>query len=160
MCDKTLALENNQHVAALIAREKEEYAVLAEQMDAEARTYQTLAEEQGAVLDRVRREFEQRLQALQRQVDTSQKATQQVSQSTGNASKQLVLSEELTRILIDQQLIQAGWEADTQQLTYARGARPEKGKNQAIAEWPTLGQEVADYVLLAGQTTIAAVALA
>nr|WP_246181533.1 type I restriction-modification system endonuclease [Dechloromonas hortensis] len=155
--DKTTALENNQQVAALIAREKEEYAVLAAQMDAEARTYQSLAEEQGAVLDRVRLEFEQRLQALQKQVDASQKAAQQVSQSTGNASKQLVLSEELTRILIDQQLIQAGWEADTQQLTYARGARPEKGKNRAIAEWPTLGKEAADYVLFAGLTPIAVV---
>jgi type I restriction enzyme R subunit len=126
-------------------------------MDAEARTYQSLAEEQAATLDRVKREFEQRLQILQSQLDASQKATQQVTQSTQAASRQLVLNEELTRILIDQQLIEAGWQADTQELTYAKGARPEKGKNLAIAEWPTLGNEAADYLLFAGLTPIAVV---
>ena len=151
------ALESKQQLAELIAREKEEYAVLAGQMDAEARTYQSLAEEQAATLDRVKQEFAQRLQTLQSQLDVSQKATQQVTQSTQAASKQLVLNEELTRILIDQQLIEAGWQADTQELTYAKGARPEKGKNLAIAEWPTLGKEAADYVLFAGQTPIAVV---
>ena len=151
------ALESKQQLAELIAREKEEYAVLAGQMDAEARTYQSLAEEQAATLDRVKQEFAQRLQTLQSQLDVSQKATQQVTQSTQAASKQLVLNEELTRILIDQQLIEAGWQADTQELTYAKGARPEKGKNLAIAEWPTLGKEAADYVLFAGLTPIAVV---
>ncbi|MBL8820777.1 MAG: hypothetical protein JNL58_32445, partial [Planctomyces sp.] len=151
------ALESKQQLADLIAREKEEYAVLAGQMDAEARTYQSLAEEQAATLDHVKQEFEQRLQILQSQLDASQKATQQVTQSTQAASRQLVLNEELTRILIDQQLIEAGWRADTQELTYAKGARPEKGKNLAIAEWPTLGNEAADYVLFAGLTPIAVV---
>jgi len=151
------ALESKQQLAELIAREKEEYAVLAGQMDTEARTYQSLAEEQAATLDRVKLEFEQRLQTLQSQLDASQKATQQVTQSTQAASRQLVLNEELTRILIDQQLIEAGWQADTQELTYAKGARPEKGKNRAIAEWPTLGKEAADYLLFAGLTPIAVV---
>ena len=41
-------------------------------MDAEARTYQSLAEEQAATLDRVKQEFEQRLQTLQSQLDASQ----------------------------------------------------------------------------------------
>ena len=157
---KSAALENNQQLAALIAKEKEQYAVLAQQMEAEARTYQSLAEEQGGVLDRVKREFEQRLLALQRQLEQGQEAPQQarqVTQSTQNASQNLVLNEELTRILIDQQLIAAGWEADTQELTYAKGTRPEKGKNLAIAEWPTAGKQAADYVLFAGLTPIAVV---
>jgi len=151
------ALASKQQLAALVAREKEEYAVLAGQMDAEARTYQSLAEEQAAVLDRVKLEFEQRLHALQQQLDASPKTAPQVSRSTQVASQQLVLSEELTRILIDQQLLAAGWEADTQQLSYANGARPEKGKNRAIAEWPTQGKEAADYVLFAGLTPLAVV---
>ncbi len=151
------ALESNQQLAALIAREKEQYAVLAEQMDAEARTYQSLAEEQGEALDRVRQEFEQRLQALQKQLDDSRKAAEQVARKTQTASQQLVLSEELTRLLIDQQLIDAGWEADTQQLTHAKGARPEKGRNKAIAEWPTAGRQAADYVLFAGPVPVAVV---
>ena len=42
-----------------------------------------------------------------------------------------------TRKLIDQQLRAAGWEADTAEIRYSKGVRPEKGKNKAIAEWPT-----------------------
>lgn len=67
------------------------------------------------------------------------------------------LNEDLTRIIIDQQLLAAGWKADSQTLRYERGARPEKGKNQAIAEWPTMGKQRADYVLFAGLTPIAVV---
>jgi type I restriction enzyme R subunit len=80
-----------------------------------------------------------------------------VVEGTQKASSQFTLNEELTRILIDQQLINAGWDADTQELTYKKGARPEKGKNQAIAEWPTLGKQAADYVLFAGLTPIGVV---
>ena len=40
-------------------------------------------------------------------------------------------------ILIDQQLQDAGWQADSVQLTFGNGIRPERGKNIAIAEWPT-----------------------
>ncbi|NTV10196.1 MAG: type I restriction-modification system endonuclease [Zoogloea sp.] len=154
---KDAALESKQQLAALIAREKEQYAVLAEQMDVEARTYRSLAEEQGEALDRVKREFEERLQSLQKALDDSQKAARQVTQSTQSASSQLVLNEELTRILIDQQLVAAGWEADTQELAYGKGARPERGLHRAIAEWPTLGNEAADYVLFAGLTPVAVV---
>ena len=163
LSSKNAALESNQELATLVSREKEEYAILAQQMDVEARTYQSLAEEQGETLERMRREFEQRLQILQQQLDDSQQAqqaaqkTKAVTQSTQNASRQMVLSEELTRILIDQQLLAAGWEADTQEFTYAKGTRPEKGKNKAIAEWPTAGKQSADYVLFAGLTPIAVV---
>lgn len=152
---KDSALDSKEQLSRLIEQEKEQYAVLAKQMDAEARTYQGLAEEQAATLDRVRQEFEARLLALQTQLD--KQTAQQVALRTQNASQQLTLSEELTRILIDQQLIAAGWEADTQELSYAKGARPEKGKNRAIAEWPTVGKEAADYVLFAGLTPIAVV---
>ncbi|MDD5580472.1 MAG: hypothetical protein PHY16_14475 [Methylobacter sp.] len=58
-------------------------------------------------------------------------------------------------ILIDQHLISAGWEDDTEQLTYQKGARPEKGKNKAIAEWPTQGKQTADDVLFGGLTPLA-----
>ena len=42
-----------------------------------------------------------------------------------------------TRIIIDAQLRQAGWEADTENLRYSKGTRPKKKHNMAIAEWPT-----------------------
>jgi type I restriction enzyme, R subunit len=61
----------------------------------------------------------------------------------------LTLTEEETRVLIDQQLQEAGWEADTETLRYGKGTRPEKGRNLAIAEWP-LKRGFADYALFVG----------
>ena len=59
-----------------------------------------------------------------------------------------------TRFLIDQQLRQVGWEADTENLRYSKGTRPAKGRNLAIAEWPTdssVGNRGrADYALFIG----------
>lgn len=63
--------------------------------------------------------------------------------------KNLQLSEAETRQLIDAQLCEAGWQADTEHLRYSKGTRPEKGKNLAIAEWPT-DKGLADYALFAG----------
>lgn len=45
LTDTNQQLDSNQKLAGLIAREKEEYAVLAEQMDAEARIFEQLATE-------------------------------------------------------------------------------------------------------------------
>jgi type I restriction enzyme R subunit len=71
------------------------------------------------------------------------------------AARRLDLSEKETRFIIDQQLRDAGWAADTKALTYANGVRPQTGKNLAIAEWPTAMDETgklgfADYVLFVG----------
>ena len=67
--------------------------------------------------------------------------------AAGNRQK----SEAETRYLIDEQLRKVGWEADTEQLRYSKGTRPEKGRNMAIAEWPTDSQVgnkgYADYAL-------------
>ena len=153
--------ESSQQLAELITKEKEEYAVLADQMDAEARTFEQIALDHEQEIATQKTEFEARLKAvyaeLSAQQQNIQQAVQQVSRSTQQASAQFTLNEELTRILIDQQLIDAGWEADTEELTYQKGARPEKGKNRAIAEWPTVGKQAADYLLFAGLTPIAVV---
>ncbi|MEW6710188.1 MAG: type I restriction-modification system endonuclease [Candidatus Riflebacteria bacterium] len=69
---------------------------------------------------------------------------------------QLFLTEADTRKIIDQQLIEAGWEADSENMRYARGVRPEKNKNKAIAEWPTKSGP-ADYVLFVGLQPLAVV---
>ncbi len=72
-----------------------------------------------------------------------------------------VLDERETRVLIDAQLRDAGWEVSSRTLTWASGARPEKGKNRAIAEVPTWTKEdgpgIADYVLFVGVTPYAVV---
>ena len=56
--------------------------------------------------------------------------------------------------MIDEQLRQVGWEANTQEIRYSKGARPTKGRNMAIAEWPTDStvskKGYADYALFVG----------
>lgn len=151
-------VESNQQLAELLKREAEEYAVLAEQMDAESRGHKQLAAEHEAALHKLRTEHEQSLKALQLQLAAQPQASKQVAKKTQQASSSFDLSEDLTRILIDQKLIDAGWEADSLDLTHSKGARPEKGKNKAIAEWPTSSPKAcADYVLFAGLTPIAIV---
>ncbi|MBW4489943.1 MAG: type I restriction-modification system endonuclease [Trichocoleus desertorum ATA4-8-CV12] len=66
------------------------------------------------------------------------------------------LDERETRRLIDAQLRAAGWEVDSELLTYQKGTRPQKGKNLAIAEWPTKSGP-ADYVLFVGLQAVATV---
>jgi type I restriction enzyme R subunit len=68
-------------------------------------------------------------------------------------AKKMKLSEAETRQLIDEQLSSAGWQADTQYLRYAKGARPKKGANMAIAEWPT-SSGPADYALFVGMDLV------
>lgn len=158
LSESSQQLESNQQLAELHRREAEEYGVLAEQMDAESRSYKQLAAEHEAALQQLRSEHEQSLKALQQQLAAQPQASQQVAKLTQQASSSFDLSEDLTRILIDQQLIDAGWQADSLDLTYGKGARPEKGKNKAIAEWPTSSPKAcADYVLFAGLTPIAIV---
>lgn len=65
-------------------------------------------------------------------------------------------SEEETRIIIDKQLREVGWEANTDQLRYAKEIRPEHGRNLAIAEWPTESGNV-DYALFIGTRLVAVV---
>lgn len=68
------------------------------------------------------------------------------------------LSEAQTRELIDEQLRKVGWDADTENLRYSKGTRPQKGKNLAIAEWPTdslVGNGgFADYALFIGDKMV------
>jgi len=72
------------------------------------------------------------------------------------ASQAVELDEADTRVIIDDQLRAVGWEADSRDLTWAKGGRPEKGKNKAIAEWPT-ETGPSDYVLFLGLMPVASV---
>ena len=80
----------------------------------------------------------------------------QFLQSAATAATQVQLDEPETRRIIDAQLRQAGWEADTPTLRYSKGVRPQRGRNIAIAEWPCDGFS-ADYVLFRGFTPMAVV---
>src|SRR5690242_3051406 len=63
-------------------------------------------------------------------------------------------NEAATRKRIDGHLQAAGWEANSKELTFASGARPQRGLNRAIAEWPTASGP-ADYVFFVGLTPLA-----
>lgn len=56
-------------------------------------------------------------------------------QQAAKAASQRQKTEAETRYIIDQQLRQVRWEADTENLRYSNGTRPTKGRNLAIAEW-------------------------
>jgi type I restriction enzyme R subunit len=66
------------------------------------------------------------------------------------------ISETETRVLIDQQLSEAGWDADTINQTFANGSRPEANRCKAISEWPTKSGP-ADYVLFDGLAPVAVI---
>lgn len=71
-------------------------------------------------------------------------------------ANQRPLTEAETRQLIDAQLRQVGWEADTENLRWSCGTRPQKGRNLAIAEWPCEGG-YADYALFIGTALYAVI---
>lgn len=77
------------------------------------------------------------------------------------AASQRQKSEAETRYMIDEQLRQVGWEANTEEIRYSKGSRPAKGHNMAIAEWPTdstVGKKgYADYALFIGLQLVATI---
>lgn len=160
-----IELNSSQQFNELLAKEKTEFETLALKMDEEARSLSQQAQENEAMLLKQQKEYEIKIKDLQQALALQDLKAQKVSRNTisnkaKKASQQIELSEELTRILIDMQLIEAGWQADTEQLNYKKGTRPEKNKYLAIAEWPTehKGEKGwADYVLFAGLTPIAVV---
>ena len=119
--------------------EQQQWEQLAEQVEADKAT------------------LEAQLQALQ---NAASQQTPAVSMGVRNAARKaasaIELDEAATRQLIDGQLRQAGWEADSQALRHGKGTRPQKNRNLAIAEWPT-SSGPADYVLFVGLTPVAAV---
>lgn len=105
------------------------------------------------------KEQEEKIVALSKQVEAvstaaSTKTSKERAEKGETASESMELSETETRYLIDEQLRKFGWEADTNNLRYSKGTRPQKGRNLAIAEWPTdsvVGKNgYADYALFVG----------
>lgn len=75
---------------------------------------------------------------------------QEIKIRSQQAAKKIEMSEAETRMLIDGQLRLAGWEVDTNQLNFKlHKTLPQRGKNIAIAEWPS-GSKWADYALFVG----------
>lgn len=124
---------------------------------AAAKDEQSFWEQLAVDADAARAELETRLAEQQALAESQPKtAVAAMVRAASTAAAAIHLDEAETRQLIDEQLRQAGWKVDSVVLTYANGARPAKGKNLAIAEWPTESGP-ADYVLFAGLTPLAAV---
>lgn len=118
---------------------------------------QAFWEEMAHEVEAAKIALEARLVAQQAAAATQPKSTvTALVKAARVAVNNLHLDEAETRKLIDEALREAGWIADSTLLRYAKGTRPEKGKNLAIAEWPTARGPV-DYMLFVGLTPVAAV---
>lgn len=116
--------------------------------------------EYGENVNDISKEYEEKLKALEEELNklkTQEKDKEELEkrkQQGKRASRNIELSEAETRRIIDAQLQGAGWEADTVNLRYSKGTRPQKGRNLAIAEWPTYSEEkgngAVDYALFIG----------
>jgi type I restriction enzyme R subunit len=140
--------------AKLIAKDYEDKASKAY---ADMEAAMSLAEETESKLKKEREEFDKRLEEARAIADAQSDAEiVELVKEAHEAAQKIDLSEADTRKIIDRQLRDAGWEADTQKLDFRKGARPVKGKFLAIAEWPT-ETGPADYVLFDGLTPLAVV---
>src|SRR5262249_52225864 len=123
----------------------------------DAQDEQTFWEQMASEAEAAKAALQQQLAARQAETAAQPRGAVTALVAAANTAAAAVhLDEAETRKMIDQQLQQAGWIADSATLVYAQGARPEKNKNLAIAEWPTHSGP-ADYVLFVGLTPMAVV---
>ena len=117
-------------------------------------------------------DYESIIKDLEEQLAKADKAEPISTATDGSSSKDradkstevtesIELTEAETRIIIDDQLRKYGWEVDTNSLRYSKGTRPQKGRNLAIAEFPTdsivTKGGFADYALFVGLKLVAIV---
>lgn len=123
----------------------------------EAKDEQAFWENMAAETEQAKLVLAKSLLELQRVTVTQPKdVLVKIVTAANKAVDAVQLDEAETRRLIDQQLRQAGWEVDSEALKFNQGARPEKNRNRAIAEWPTESGP-ADYVLFIGLTPVAVI---
>lgn len=135
-----------------------------EQARASAEQRARKEKEDRAVWEQIASEAEQAKAALAKQLQNLQaaaakapaKATADIVAKAEAAATEINIDEASTRALIDEQLRARGWEVDTQKLRHSSGTRPAKGRNMAIAEWPTKSGP-ADYALFVGTQCIGVV---
>lgn len=150
-------LEQNQQLLEAEQQRAVELETYGAKQADERKIWEALALEQEQTLQQVTARFESNL------ADNFTDSTQTPATDPGKlafmrslSQPSLDLNEAETRIIIDQQLREAGWEADSANLKFSKGARPQKGKFRAIAEWPT-DNGPADYVLFYGTVALAVV---
>jgi len=125
-----------------------------------------LMTEERSVWEAIAEEQEQQLTQLKQHQETTNKNhvvefTAQPAKVKAETIKAIEkspfeMNEAETRLLIDEQLRESKWIVDSENQTYGKGTKPEKGYNKAIAEWPTKTGP-ADYVLFIGLTPVATI---
>lgn len=154
--------EQLQQAMLTLQREAEKSLTSAqqtEQASQESKLWEELAQESSASVAELKEQLA-RIQAGS--INKSPAEISSVQKLAQKAAALITLDEAATRELIDQQLRDAGWEADSKLLDYRKGARPEPGKDKAIAEWPCYNPETnkntrADYVLFVGLRPVATI---
>lgn len=145
--DETAAAQRQAEEQALARESAEER--LRREADERA-VWEELAQETEAQKSAIAAALEQ----LQADAESAPKTeTNELIELGEKAATKIDLDEDETRTIIDQQLRDAGWEADSPALRYAKGSRPVKGRNRAIAEWPTTTGP-ADYALFCGMILV------
>lgn len=147
---------------------KEQVAVLRSELEARSAEAARLADEaesaRSAALDaedRARLAEEERAIYAELAEEAERQATKPVERvkakmfikAAFDSAKDMDFDEADTRLLVDEQLRQAGWDVDSATLRHSKGTRPEKNRNMAIAEWPT-SSGPADYALFTGRTLV------
>ncbi|MEC6831063.1 type I restriction-modification system endonuclease [Photobacterium toruni] len=127
----------------------------ADKMAEEKTIWEDLAEEQEKMLAIYRIKMDE-ANVVYFQTFCAKSKAEQVSELHRIEKSPFEMDEAETRVIIDQQLVDTGWETDTENLRYSKGVRPEPNRNRAIAEWPT-SSGPADYVLFMGLTPVAVV---
>jgi len=169
--DATLGLR--EEIAALqrkVAETAEAAVAAQERAERESRARVTLEErlkreaEERAVWEQLAQDNESARVEMAAQLSAVQSAAEDAPRADllhfvelgEQAASKINLDEAETRALIDQQLRDRGWEADTKTFRHAAGIRPAKGRNMAIVEWPTANGP-ADYALFVGTQFVAVV---
>lgn len=150
--------QNQQaELARLLAAEAEQERTLKATTEEERSIYEALAEEAELRYAKLKAEFDLRLAATPAVPDSA--TLSELARRSAEAARKVQLDEAATRVLIDEQLREMGWEVESTKLDYRNGTRPERGRNLAIAEWPVKngkGQpKRADYVLFCGLQPVA-----
>lgn len=132
---------------------KESAEERAQREAADRATWEALAQEAETARNTIAAQLSE-LQANSAATPAQQKA--ETLAFIEKAAAAITLDEASTRAIIDRQLRDRGWDVDSANLRYAKGARPAKGRAMAIAEWPT-DSGPADYALFIDTKLIAVV---
>lgn len=134
-------------------RERESAEERAQREAADRATWEELAQEAEAARNALAAQLEE-LQANVTKIPAQERA--KTIALVEMAAAAISLDEVSTRTIIDQRLRERGWEADSVTYRYSKGVRPVKGRDLAIAEWPT-DTGPADYALFVGTKLVAVV---